>query len=141
VNVAPLTRVAIPRSGVTRTGGSADGYRMIDAGGTRAHGPLSLLELGLVTVVLGIAVGVAVPEYLDLRQQAKDDAAKARLTQASRALEHRHSVAGTYAGAALPAGVELRSAGRRAYCVETTADGRAWHVARGSKPTSGVCLR
>ncbi len=107
----------------------------------RAHASLSLLELGLVTVVLGIATAVAVPEYLDLRQGSRDDSARSRLTQVTQTLERRHASAGTYAGAALPAGVQLRSAGPTTFCVETMAGSDVWHVSRGTKPASGACAR
>ena len=139
MSAAPLPRVGVPRSRVTWTGDTADGYRVIAARVARTRTPLSLFELGLITVVLGVATAVAVPEYLDLRQDAREDAAKARLTQATRALEQRHASAGTYAGAALPAGVMLRTAGSRSYCVETTAGGHAWHAVGGSKPARGAC--
>jgi hypothetical protein len=140
VIVAPLTRLGITRSSVTRTGDTADGYRVIAARRlNRAHTSLSLLELGLIAIVLGIATAVAVPEYLDLRQDARDDSARSRLTQATQTLERRHVSAGTYAGAALPAGVHVRIVGPKAFCVETMAGGDAWHVSRGSTPVSGAC--
>ena len=110
---APLIRLGIPHSGITRTGDTADGYRVMSAGRlAHAHSPLTLLELALVTIVVGIAAAVAVPEFLDLRQDASDDAARTRLTQATRSLERHHTAAGTYAGAAIPGGVRLRAAGR-----------------------------
>ena len=84
MKIAPLVRLGIPRSRITRTGDTADGYRVMSAGRlAHAYSPLSLLELALVTIVLGIAVAVSVPEFLDLRQDASDDAAKSRLTQAT----------------------------------------------------------
>lgn len=106
-----------------------------------AHTSLSRFELGLIAVVLAVSGAVALPEYLDLRQDAREDSARSRLTQAAQALERRHAAAGTYAGAALPAGVLLRSAGRGSYCAETTAGGHPWHAARGLKPTPGACAR
>ncbi len=140
--VAPLTRLGITRSSVARTGDTADGYRVIAARRlNRAHTSLSLVELGLIAIVLGIATAVAVPEYLDLRQDAREDSAKSRLTQATQTLQHRHASAGTYAGAALPAGVHVRSVGPTAFCIETMAGSDTWHVSRGSKPTSGACAR
>jgi Tfp pilus assembly protein PilE len=108
---------------------------------TVAHTSLSRFELALIAVLLTVSAAVAIPEYLDLRQDAKEDSAKSRLTQAAQTLERRHAAAGTYAGAALPAGVLLRAAGRGSYCVETTAGGRLWHAARGVKPASGACGR
>jgi Tfp pilus assembly protein PilE len=105
----------------------------------RPHSPLSRLEHALIVVVLGIAAAVAVPEYLDLRQEAKEDSARSRLTQATKSLERQHASAGTYAGAAVPAGVHLRRVARGSYCAETAAGGRAWHVVRGSGPRRGAC--
>jgi Tfp pilus assembly protein PilE len=106
-----------------------------------AHASPSFLELGLVTAVLGIAVAVAIPEYMHLRQAASDDAAKTRLTQATRTLEHQQATAGTYVGAALPAGVHLQAAGHGSFCVETTAGDQVWHAAQHAKPASGACPR
>jgi hypothetical protein len=141
VTIAPLARLGIPHSGVTRTGDTADGYRVMSAGRlAHAHGPLSFLELGLITAVLGIAVAVAVPEYMRLRQGASDDSAKARLTRATQTLERRHAAAGTYAGAALPAGVRLQAAGRGSYCIQTNAGDNTWHeTGPHGKPASGGC--
>ncbi len=141
MTIVRLTRLGIPHSGMTRTGDTADGYRVMSARRfAHAQSPLSLLELGLVTAVLGIAVAVAVPEYMRLRQSASDDSAKARLTQATRTLEQHHAAAGTYAGAALPAGVRLEATGRGSYCVETNAGDRTWHEAGPhGKPAGGGC--
>ena len=94
-----------------------------------AHNPLSLLEIALVTVVLGVAAAVAVPEYLQLRQDANDDAAKSRLVQAGKNLE---------AGSAAPAGVRVHAAAG-SYCLETTVSGRVWHALRNAKPARGAC--
>jgi hypothetical protein len=142
VKIAPLTRLGIPHSGITRTGDTADGYRVMSAGRlVHAHGPPSLLELALVTVVIAIAAAVAVPEFMDLRQDASDDAAKTRLTQATRSLERHHAAAGTYAGARVPGGVRLRAVGRSSFCVEAKAGENVWHAAQNAKPASGACPR
>jgi len=108
---------------------------------SRVSTPGSLFELALVAVVIGIAASVAIPEYLDLRSDASEDAAKTRLVQASRALEQHRVTAGTYAGAALPGNVRLRTAGRGSYCAETSASSGSWHATRGAKPASGACPR
>jgi Tfp pilus assembly protein FimT len=142
VRIAPLTRLGIPHSGITRTGDTADGYRVMSIGRlAHAHTPLSLLELALVVVVVAIAGAVAVPEFLDLRQDASDDAAKTRLTQATRSLERHHASAGTYAGAVIPGGVRLRTAGRGSFCVEATAGGNVWHAAKNARLAPGACPR
>jgi hypothetical protein len=93
------------------------------------HKPLSSLEIGLVTVVLGVAAAVAVPEFFQLRQDANDDSAKSRLVQAGRNVD---------AGAAVPAGVTVHSAGK-SYCLETTVSGRTWHELPHAKPARGAC--
>jgi hypothetical protein len=141
VTIVPFPRLGIPLSGVTRTGDTADGYRVMSVRRlAHVHSSLSFLELGLITAVLGIAVAVAVPEYMRLRQGASDDSAKARLTQATRTLEQHHAAAGTYAGAALPGGVRLHATGRGSYCVETKAGDRTWHEAGPhGKPAAGGC--
>ncbi len=105
----------------------------------RFHGSLTFVELSLVAAVLGVAVAVAIPEYMHLRQSASDDSAKTRLTQATQTLARHHASAGKYAGATLPSGVRLRTAGRSSFCVETTAGGHAWHALAQAKPSSGAC--
>ena len=129
MTVVQLPRLGITSSGVTRTGDTADGYRvMASQAGSHSHAP-SFLEIALVTVVLGIAASVAIPEYLNLRSEASDDTAKSRLVQADRNLD---------AGAAVPAGVTVHAAGS-SYCLETTARGRVWHALRHAKPVRGAC--
>jgi len=128
--MVPLTRLGLTHSGVTRTGDTADGYRVMSARRlTHAHNPLSFLEIALVIAVLGVAVAVAVPEFFHLRQGANDDAAKARLVQAERNVQ---------AGAAVPAGVTVHAAGT-SYCLETTVGGRVWHALRHATPVHGAC--
>lgn len=104
----------------------------------RAHNPLGVLELALLTAVVGIAAAVAVPEYLQLRQDASDDSARTRLAGAARKLEARHHAAGTFAGAGLPAGVRLHLS-RGSYCIETNAGDRVWHAVRHAGTVSGRC--
>ena len=104
------------------------------------HNPLSVLEIGLAVAVIGVAAAVAVPEYLHLRQDAGDVAAKTRLTRAARTLEVHHASAGTFAGAAVPETVTLRTA-RGSYCIQTSAGAHLWHAARNAKPSSGACPR
>lgn len=139
MTVAPLPRVGVTRSGVTWTGDTADGYRVITAPRMTARTPLSHFELGLVVAVLAVAVAVAVPEYLNLRQEAKDDSARTRLTQASRALEQQQASVGTYVGAVLPSGVVVSRAGPESYCVQTRSGGHTWHASTGAKPAPGAC--
>ena len=130
MKVAPLTRLGVPLSSITRTGDTADGYRVMSARRLAyAHNPLTFLEIALVAAVLGVAAAVAVPEYFHLRQDANDDTAKSRLVQAGRNVE---------TGAAVPAGVRVHAAGS-SYCLETTVGGRIWHALHHAKPASGAC--
>lgn len=130
MTIVRLTRLGVPLSGITRTGDTADGYRVMSARRlVHAHSPLSFLEIALVTVVLGVAAAVAVPEYFHLRQVANDDTAKARLVQAGRNVD---------AGNVLPAGVTVHAAGS-SYCLQTTVGGRVWHALRHAKPQHGAC--
>lgn len=139
MTVLPLTRLGVPRKGITRTGDTADGYRVVSARRVaHPHNPLNGLEIGLAVAVIGVAAAVAVPEFLHLRQEASDDAAKGRLLGAARTLEARHAAAGTFAGAKLPAGVKLYAA-RGSYCVETSTGDRVWHAARHAMPAAGGC--
>jgi Tfp pilus assembly protein PilE len=139
VTDVPLTRLGVPRSSITRTGDTADGYRVVSARRlAHPHNPLTVLEIGLVVSVIGIAAAVAVPEYLHLRQDARDDAAKTRLAAAERTLEARHAAAGTFAGVKLPESVRVQAA-RGSYCVETSAGDHVWHATRHSKPAAGTC--
>lgn len=122
MSVLPLRRAAMGRSVLVRT-----------------PQPLTIVELALVTAVLGVAAAVAVPAYIHLRQSTGDDgAARSRLVRAGQALELRHSATGTFLGAVLPSGVRLRTSGG-SYCVDTTAGGRAWHATRNASPTGGAC--
>jgi hypothetical protein len=140
VSVAPLPRVGVTRSSVTWTGDTADGYSVISASRrTSTRTPLSHFEAGLIVAVVAVAVAVAVPEYLNLRLDAKVDSARTRLTHAAQALDQRQAAVGTYAGAVLPSGVVVRHAGRTSYCVETKAGGHVWHVSTGTRPVSGAC--
>ena len=105
-----------------------------------ASGVTGLNLYSLVVAVIGVAAAVAVPDYLHLRQDSNDDAAKTRLTRAARSLDVHQSSAGTFAGAGLPNGVKLHTA-RGSYCVETGVGDHVWHAARHAKPSSGACPR
>jgi len=138
VTVAPLTRLGIPQTSVTRTGDTADGYRVMSARTRQTHHQRSFLEIGLLVSVVGVAAAVGIPTYLAMQQDASDDTAKTRLVDSGRVLESRHATAGTFAGATLPAGVRLNRA-NGTYCVQTTVDSRTWHAARHAKPATGAC--
>ena len=129
MTIVRLARLGVPHSGITRSGDTADGYRVMSARRLTHAQPLSYLELSLVTAVLAVAAAVAIPAYWHLRQDANDNAAKTRLVQAGRNVD---------AGAAVPAGVTVHAAGR-SYCLETSVGGREWHALRHAKPASGAC--
>lgn len=102
------------------------------------HNSLSVFELALFVVVVGLAAAVAVPEYLSLRRDTNDDAAKVRLAAAARTLEARDAATGAFTGAALPASVRLRT-GPGSYCVETRSGDHVWHTSRHATPLAGAC--
>jgi Tfp pilus assembly protein PilE len=102
--------------------------------------PFSPFEAVLVVVVIAIAVGVAVPDYLRMTRHDHPDAATTPLQSAAAMLDRYHAEAGTYVGAPLPAGVQLVSAGRATFCIETSSRGAAWHTAGpAGKPVRGSC--
>ncbi len=115
--------------------------RPISLRGVHRLRSLSILELGLITVILAIALAVVIPGYLHLQQESRDGDARARLVDATRVLERHRSVAGTYRGAILPAGVDIGSIAPTSYCVETSAGDRSWHASGpyGAKPEQGGC--
>ncbi len=102
---------------------------------------LSLLEVALITVMLGIALAIAIPGYMRLEQHGRDDGARSRLADATRVLDRHRSTTGTYRGTVLPAGVEVGSVTQTSYCVETKAGDQSWHASGpyGSKPVQGAC--
>ena len=102
--------------------------------------PLSPLEIGLVVAVIGIAAGILVPDYLRMSHRSQTDPAAARLQSATTELRHHHAAAGTYVGSPLPANVQLVSAGRGTFCVETSSRGTTWHLdGPFGKPARGSC--
>ena len=102
--------------------------------------PLSPLEIGLVVAVIGIAAGILVPDYLRMSHKSQTDPAAARLQSATTELQQHHETAGTYVGSPLPANVQLVSAGRGSFCLETSSRGTTWHLAGPSgKPARGSC--
>jgi Tfp pilus assembly protein PilE len=102
--------------------------------------PLSPIEIGLVVAVVGIAAGIAVPDFLHMRHQSQSDPAATRLQDATKGLRQHHAAAGTYVGSPLPANVELVSAGRGSFCLETSSRGTTWHLAGPSgEPLRGSC--
>jgi hypothetical protein len=60
--------IGLPRSRVTRLGDGAD-TRNVMPTHRSVPGSLSLLEIGLVVILLGIALAVAVPEYMHLQSR------------------------------------------------------------------------
>jgi Tfp pilus assembly protein PilE len=101
----------------------------------------SVLELGLIAIVLAIALAVVIPGYVHLRQESRDDSARTLLVDATRVLDRHRATAGTYRGAALPAGVEVAAVTKTSYCVETRAGDQSWHASGpyGAKPVRGAC--
>ena len=63
----------------------------------------TLIELVIVTVVLGILAAIAIPSYTAYIQRASRSEARGQMLMATQWMERFRTQNGTYAGAALPA--------------------------------------
>ncbi|KRD30402.1 hypothetical protein ASE35_16850 [Lysobacter sp. Root916] len=67
----------------------------------------TLIELMIAIAIVGILVGIAVPAYQDSVRKARRGQAKADLVEIAQLAERFRSVNNTYAGFALPAGMDV----------------------------------
>lgn len=72
-------------------------------GGKGVNRGFTLIELVIVTVVLGILAAIAIPSYTAYIQRASRSEARGQLLMATQWMERFRTQNGTYAGAALPA--------------------------------------
>jgi type IV pilus assembly protein PilE len=72
-------------------------------GGARANQGFTLIELVIVTVVLGILAAIAIPSYTAYIQRASRSEARGQLLMATQWMERYRTQTGSYTGAALPA--------------------------------------
>jgi prepilin-type N-terminal cleavage/methylation domain-containing protein len=97
---------------------------------------LTLVEMLIVLIVIGVLLAVAVPSYLGMRDRANDAVARNDLMQ-GRVAAHAYFVESeSFADldgdvlrsydAELPERVTVGSASAGAYCLQTTVGGRTW---------------
>ncbi len=108
------------------------------------HG-VTMIELLVVIIILGILLAIAVPSYLGFQDRAAAKTTKANLREALPAAEAYRAANGTYVGmntAALvaanpdlPSSVKVASAKKAQFCLTDTVNGRTWSVA-GPSPSS-----
>ena len=98
---------------------------------------LTMLELLIVLVVIGVLVAIAIPSVLGQRNRASDAAAKANVRIAIPSLRAYHGDHGTYAGMTIPglratydagldASLSLGALTDSSYCLQSTVSGRTW---------------
>ena len=111
---------------------------------------LTVIELLIAVVLIGILLAIAVPSYRGLRERAWDREARANVAAAVPAVDAYARESGTYAGMTLAVlrridpSVELDAdpaVTRRTYCIESSVHGETWHVAGPGAPgpTRGAC--
>jgi type IV pilus assembly protein PilA len=98
----------------------------------------TLIELLVVIIIIGILLAIAVPSYLQFRDRAANNAAKANLRAALPAAEAFFADNGSYTGmdatdlVGLDQGVSatltVATAGANTYCLTDTVSGKTWSV-------------
>ena len=123
----------------------ADTHRM------RREEGFTLLELVLVTTIMGTLLAVAVGSFTSGRVRASDVAAKSNLDVAVPAFQAYYLDNGSYAGMTLRRlqtsysrgirNVTVVSARATTYCVRSTVSGRSWYKAGPSGPITTTRCR
>lgn len=67
--------------------------------GERRDGGFTLIELLIVVLIIGVLAAIAIPVYLSTVNTAKDESAKATISQAITALQAEYIAEGTYPAA------------------------------------------
>ena len=115
-----------------------------------APGRLTVVELLIGIVLVGILLAIALPAYFGLRERAWDNEAKANLEAAVPAVEEYVTETGTYSGMTLQAlrainpAVELDGdpvVTKKTYCIQRSVHRNAWKVAGppSTAPVAGTC--
>ena len=113
-------------------------------------GRLTVVELLIGIVLVGILLAIALPSYFGLRERAWDNEAKANLDAAVPAVERYAAETGTYSGMTLGAlraidpSVELDAdpvVTRTTYCIQSSVRRNVWKVSGppSSSPVTGTC--
>lgn len=113
-------------------------------------GGLTVVEILVGIVVVGILLAIALPSYFGLRERAWDNEAKANLESALPAIEEYAAETGTYSGMTLAAlrtidpAVELDGdpvVTQTTYCIQSSVHRNVWRVAgpATTTPLAGAC--
>jgi type IV pilus assembly protein PilE len=117
------------------------------------HTGISLLELAVIAVAVGVLAAVALPAYQTHQSRQDDREAREYVEAVVPAIERYRAAKGSYTGMTLaglvafageldPSEYALPLVSSETYCVESTVGSRAWHkdgptgtVARGHCPS------
>lgn len=113
-------------------------------------GSLTVVELLIAIVAVGILLAIAVPAYFGLRERAWDDEAKANLESAVPVVAEYAKTAAGYSGMTLTAlrridpAIELDSdplVTETTYCIESSVHGQTWRIIgpASTTPVAGTC--
>ena len=98
-------------------------------GGARANQGFTLIELVIVTVVLGILAAIAIPSYTAYIQRASRSEARGQALMAAQWMERFRTQSGSYAGATLPDTLKQSpSKGTKKYNIALASDATSFTI-------------
>jgi type IV pilus assembly protein PilA len=105
----------------------------------RCERGVTVIEMLVVIIIIGILLAIAVPAYLGFRDRTANNTAKSNLRAALPAATAYYQDNATYKGMqstdllAIDPGISstltVASAGRSSFCLTDTVDGRTWSMA------------